>query len=65
MKFGYCGFSKGRGCVKRCEKNEKKKKTVEPGGVPVEVWKVLESVGIDWLTKFFDTVLVEGKIPKS
>ena len=36
-----------------------------PDGVPVEVWKVLGSLGIQWLTKFFNKILVEGKIPEA
>ena len=43
----------------------KNKKAVGPDGVPVEVWKVLGSLGIQWLTKFFNKILVEGKIPEA
>lgn len=41
------------------------KKAVETNEVPIEVWKVLRSLGIRWLIKFFKKVLVEVKILKT
>ena len=42
-----------------------KRKAVGPDGIPVEAWKVLEALGVHWLIKFFNRLLVGGKIPDS
>lgn len=36
---------------------------VEPNRIPVEAWKILGKLGIEWLTKWFNKVLDEEKIP--
>jgi len=41
----------------------KNRKAVGPDGIPVEAWKVLGRLGVDWLTRFFNRLLVGGKIP--
>lgn len=40
----------------------KDKKAMRPDGVSVKVWNMLGSLGIACLTKFFDKVIVKGKI---
>ncbi|VDO78015.1 unnamed protein product [Heligmosomoides polygyrus] len=37
--------------------------TAGPDGVPVEAWKVLGDLGINWLTQFLNRITKEGKIP--
>lgn len=41
----------------------KNRKVLGSDGIPVEVWKILESCGVGWLTRFFNKILVERKIP--
>jgi len=40
----------------------KNRKAVGPDGIPVEAWKVLRRLGVDWLTRLFNRLLVGGKI---
>lgn len=41
------------------------KKLVGPDGVQVETWKVLGSLGIGWVTKIVNKILVEEKNSRS
>ena len=38
-------------------------KAVGPDLIPVEVWKCLGVVGIDWLTKLFNVIFRTGEMP--
>ncbi|VDP23276.1 unnamed protein product [Heligmosomoides polygyrus] len=38
-------------------------KAAGPDGVPVEAWKVLGDLGINWLTQFLNRITKEGKMP--
>ncbi|VDP22215.1 unnamed protein product [Heligmosomoides polygyrus] len=35
-----------------------------PDGVPVEAWKVLRDLGINWLTQFLNRITKEGEMPE-
>ncbi|VDO60044.1 unnamed protein product [Heligmosomoides polygyrus] len=37
-------------------------KAARPDGVPVEAWKVLVNLGINWLTQFLNRITKEGKM---
>lgn len=41
----------------------KNRKAVGPDGILVEAWKVLGRLGVDWLTRFLNKLLVGEKIP--
>jgi len=45
-----------------CE-GDKEKKVVGPDKVLVEVWKMLEYVGVRWLKDLFNKMIVEEKMP--
>ena len=38
-------------------------KVVGPDLIPVEVWKCLGEVGVDWLTELFNVIFRTGKMP--
>ena len=38
-------------------------KAVGPNLIPVEVWKCLGEVGVDWLTELFNVIFRTGKMP--
>lgn len=38
------------------------KKTVGQDGIPVDVWKSLDNLGIGWVKKIFNKILIEGKV---
>ncbi len=55
--------------VKRVEvevalKKMKSKKAVGPDGIPIEVWRCLGKVGIDWLTELFNKIWKTSRIPQ-
>jgi len=39
-------------------------KTVGPDGIPVEIWRSLGEVGIEWLIKFFNVIFKTVKMPQ-
>ena len=59
VELEYGGFNKKKKAWSVVRKMESKK-VVGLDGVSVEVWKVLESLGIRRLTKNFNKVLVEA-----
>jgi len=42
----------------------KPKKAVGPDGVPIEVWRCLGKIGIDWLTNLFNKIWTATRIPQ-
>jgi len=48
--------------VKAAVRAIKKKKAIGPDEGPVEVWKILRDVNIEWLKDLFNMVLTERKI---
>ena len=48
--------------VKEALKKMKSGKTVGPDFIPVEVWKCLGKVGVDWLMKLFNVIFRTVKI---
>ena len=42
--------------VKETLKRMKSRKAVGPDGIPIEVWRCLEEVGIRWLTNLFNKI---------
>ncbi|XP_015373984.1 PREDICTED: uncharacterized protein LOC107168940 [Diuraphis noxia] len=53
------------GKVWRVVRKMKNRKVVGPDRISVKPWKVLGRLGVDWLTKFFNKLLVGGKIPNA
>ena len=55
-------------CVSREVKNTirrmKKGKVVEPDELPVEVWKCMGNMGIKFLTRLFNRLLVGERMPE-
>ncbi|VDO98726.1 unnamed protein product [Heligmosomoides polygyrus] len=39
-------------------------KAAGPDGVPIEAWKVLGDLGINWLTQFLNRITKEGDLPE-
>jgi len=39
-------------------------KAVGPNQIPVEVWKFMGEVGLDWLTELFNVICRTGKMPR-
>jgi hypothetical protein len=38
-------------------------KTMDPNGIPIEMWMSLEDVAIVWLTKLFNIIFRSNKMP--
>ena len=56
-------------CVSREEVNNalremKKGKAVGPDELPVEVWKCMEKIGIKFLTRLFNRLLMDERMPE-
>ena len=49
--------------VKEALKRMKSRKIVGPDGIPIEVWRCLEEVGMRWLTDLFNKIWLTKKIP--
>ncbi|KAL5543347.1 hypothetical protein UlMin_007131 [Ulmus minor] len=43
----------------------KSRKAVGPNGIPIEAWKCLRKVGIEWLARLFNRILDTRKMPNS
>ena len=50
--------------VKNAVKRMKKDKTVGPDELPVEVWKCMGKMGIKFLTRLFNRLLMDEWMPK-
>ena len=50
--------------VKNALRRMKKGKAVEPDELPVEVWKCMEAMGIKFLTRLFNRILVGEWMPE-
>ena len=50
--------------VKNALRRMKKGKAVGPDELPVEVWKCIEKMGIEFLTRLFNRLLMGERIPK-
>ena len=44
-------------------KRMKSGKALGPDGIPIEVWKCLGEVGVSWLTKLFNRIILTRKMP--
>jgi hypothetical protein len=49
--------------VKDALKRMKRGKTMDPDGIPIEMWRTLGDVAIVWLTKLFKLIFRSNKIP--
>jgi hypothetical protein len=49
--------------VKEALKRMKTGKATGPDGIPIEVWKCLGEVGVSWLCRLFNKILVTKKMP--
>jgi len=49
--------------AKEALKRMKSKKNVGPDGIPIEVWRCLEEMGVRWLTNFFNKIWLTKNIP--
>ena len=49
--------------VKKALKRMKSRKTVGPDGIPSEVWRCLEEVGMRWLLNLFNKIWLTKKMP--
>jgi len=49
--------------VKEALRKMKSGKAVGPDLIPVEVWKCLGEVGVDWLIEFFNIIFRTTKMP--
>ena len=50
--------------VKNALRRMKKGKAVGPDELPVEVWKCMEKIGIEFLTRLFNRLLMDERIPE-
>ena len=50
--------------VKNALRRMKKSKTVGPDELPVEVWKCMENMGIKFLTRLFNRLLMGERMPE-
>ena len=50
--------------VKNAQRRLKKGKAFGPDELPVEVWKCMGEMGIKFLTRLFDRLLVSERIPE-
>ena len=50
--------------VKNALRRMKKDKAVGPDELPVEVWKCIREMGIEFLTKLFNKLLVDKRMPE-
>jgi hypothetical protein len=48
--------------VKDALKRMKGGKAMDPGGIPIEVWRTLGDVAIVWLTKLFNLIFRSNKM---
>ena len=44
-------------------KKMKSGRALGPDGIPIEAWKCLEDIGVSWLTKFFNKIILTKKMP--
>ena len=50
--------------MKNALRRMKKGKTVGPDELPVKVWKCMQEMGIDFLTRLFNKLLVVKQMPE-
>jgi hypothetical protein len=44
-------------------KRMKPRKALGPDGIPIEVWKSLGDLGVTWLTKLFNKIILSRRMP--
>ena len=44
-------------------KKMKSGRALGPDGIPIEAWKCMRDVGVSWLTKFFNKIILTKKMP--
>jgi hypothetical protein len=49
--------------VKETLKKMKTCKALGPDDIPIEVWRCLGDIAIEWLTKLFNTIFRSNKMP--
>ena len=49
---------------KKCTKKDEKSKAIGPDELPVEVWKCMGKMGIEFLTRLFNRLLMGERMPK-
>lgn len=49
--------------AKRALKNVQEGKAVGPNSIPTDVWKCVDELRVNYLTRLFDQLLEDGKMP--
>jgi len=50
--------------VKKALQNTKVGKAVDPGNIPLEIWKSLGEEGVEWLTDLFSVIFKTATMPQ-